>query len=533
MASWLRDRRLRTKILLPVAVAVIGTGVVSWSGIVAARAASDDANAIYERAALPLGDLAKVRDGEGDARVGLRDYVLGAPGSTPAELRKEFTDADRAVDTALDAYVSDHGGVLDASLTDLLRRVRAGVAAWRDVRDSQVLPAADRRDSAAVTTLLAGPLAAADDAFAGPLDQLFTLDQQAAAAQARTAKSRASSHEKVMLLVTAVAAVLAVLVALAVTRMITGPVRRVRRVLQGFADGDLTGTADVEDRDEIGEMAAALTAAGVALRETVATMDRTAAALGAVSEQLTTGNGRISAQVGESAAQSNVVAAVADSVSDNTRALATAARQMQVAIGEIAGSAGRAATVGGDAVVAVEGATVTLTALRESSSGIGDVLKVISAIAGQTNLLALNATIEAARAGEAGKGFAVVAHEVKELAQQTAAATEDIGNRVAAIQSSSSQVGTTVEQVRRIIEIINEFQATIAAAVEEQTAATGEMQRNVDETAASTAEIAVNVTAIAAAAKASESTVAAGNVSVATLAALSGELRQTVQRFRY
>src|SRR5689334_17235360 len=92
MARWVRDRRLRTKILLPVAVAIVGTGVVSWSGIAAAQAASDDANAIYQRAALPLGDLAEVRDGEGDARVDLRDYVLGAPGSTPAAVRAEIAE---------------------------------------------------------------------------------------------------------------------------------------------------------------------------------------------------------------------------------------------------------------------------------------------------------------------------------------------------------------------------------------------------------------------------------------------------------
>jgi methyl-accepting chemotaxis protein len=533
MARWLRDRRLRTKILLPVAVAIVGTGVVSWSGIAAARAASDDANAIYQHAALPLGDLAEVRDGEGDARVYLRDYVLGAPGSTPAALRAEIVEVDRIIDTALDDYVSHHGGGLDASRSELMGRVKAGLATWRDVRDSQILPAADRQDTAVVAAALAGPLAAADDAFAEPLDELFTAEQQAAAAQARAAKDGARSHKLVMLIVTAFAAVLAVLIALVVSRMVTGPVGRVRRVLQGFAEGDLTGSADVEDRDEIGEMAAALAAAGAALRDTVATMDRTAGALGEASDQLTAGNDRIGSQVGESAAQSSVVATVAESVSDNTQALAAAARQMQSAIGEIAGSAGRAAAVGGEAVVAVEGATSTLAALGESSTGIGDVLKVISAIAGQTNLLALNATIEAARAGDAGKGFAVVAHEVKELAQQTAAATEDIGKRVAAIQASSAQAGTTVEQVRQIIETINEFQATISAAVEEQTATTSEMQRNVDETALSTAEIAVNVTAIADAAKASKATVDSSHSSVAALAGLSADLRRTVQRFRY
>ncbi|MFB9446823.1 methyl-accepting chemotaxis protein [Dactylosporangium vinaceum] len=533
MAKWLRDRRLRTKILLPVLVAVIGTGAVSWTGIAAARSASDRANDIYQRVALPLGDLAQVRDGEGDVRVYLLQYTLGAPGTTPAALRALIGTVDDVIDTGLAGYLAHHGGTLDAGRADLVRQVKAGLATWRSVRDQQVVPAADRHDPAAVDAALSGPLQAADDAFAEPLDQLFTTEMQAAAAAAKAARDSAREHEIAIVAMTAGAAVLAVLIALAVTRLVTRPVRRVRQVLQGFAEGDLTGDADVADRDEIGEMAAALTAAGASLRETVSIMDRTAVALGTASDQLTGGNALVSAQVGESAAQSSVVATVADSVSGNTQALAAAARQMQAAINEIAGSAGRAATVGSEAVTAVAGATRTITALGESSTGIGDVLKVISAIAGQTNLLALNATIEAARAGDAGKGFAVVAHEVKELAQQTAAATEDIGRRVAAIQASSAQAGTTVEQVRQIIETINEFQATIAAAVEEQTATTAEMQRNVDDTAASTAEIAVNVTAIADAARASKATVDASHTSVADLAGLSADLRRTVQRFRY
>ncbi|MFI5908456.1 methyl-accepting chemotaxis protein [Dactylosporangium sp. NPDC051541] len=529
----MRDRRLRTKILLPVFVAVIGTGVVSWTGIAAARNASDRANEIYQRVALPLGDLAEVRDGEGDVRVYLLEYTLGAPGTTPAALRKEIADVDDVIDSGLAAYLTHHGGSLDAGRARLVEQVQAGLATWRSVRDEQVIPAADRQDPAAVAAALTGPLQAADDAFAEPLDRLFDTEQQAAAAEAKAAADSARRHELAMLALTAGVAVLAVLIALAVTRMVTGPVRRVRHVLQGFADGDLTGDAGVHDRDEIGEMAAALSAAGASLRDTVSIMDRTAVALGTASDQLTGGNARVSAQVGESAAQSSVVAAVAESVSGNTQALAAAARQMQAAINEIAGSAGRAATVGGEAVNAVADATETIVALGASSTEIGDVLKVISAIAAQTNLLALNATIEAARAGDAGKGFAVVAHEVKELAQQTAAATEDIGRRVAAIQASSAQAGTTVEQVRQIIETINEFQATIAAAVEEQTATTAEMQRNVDDTAASTAEIAVNVNTIAAAAKAGKETVDASHGSVADLAGLSADLRRTVQRFRY
>ena len=206
---------------------------------------------------------------------------------------------------------------------------------------------------------------------------------------------------------------------------------------------------------------------------------------------------------------------------------------MQAAIGAIAVSAERATQIASEAMATVRTATTTIDDLVQSSSGIGDVLQVITAIASQTNLLALNATIEAARAGEAGKGFAVVAHEVKELAQQTATATGDISSRITAIQTSSDRASSTVSDVAQIIERINEFQATIAAAVEQQTATTAEMQRTVHEAAASSTEIAANVAAIATAAQTSKTTIDASHGTVENLTTLSTELRQLVRQFRY
>jgi methyl-accepting chemotaxis protein len=165
---------------------------------------------------------------------------------------------------------------------------------------------------------------------------------------------------------------------------------------------------------------------------------------------------------------------------------------MGVSIREIAGNAASASEVAADAVTMVTTTTTTATVakLGDSSTEIGKVVKVITMIAGQTNLLALNATIEAARAGESGKGFAVVANEVKELAQETAKATEDIGRRVQAIQGDSRAAVTAIEEISHIIAQINEAQVAIASAVEEQTATTNEMARNVTEAASSAENIA-------------------------------------------
>jgi len=169
--------------------------------------------------------------------------------------------------------------------------------------------------------------------------------------------------------------------------------------------------------------------------------------------------------------------------------------------------------------------------LGTSSQEIGDVVKAITSIAEQTNLLALNATIEAARAGEAGKGFAVVASEVKDLAQETARATEDIARRVEAIQADTAGAVSAISEISEIIASINDYQLTIASAVEEQTATTNEMSRSVAEAATGTGEIATNITGVAEAASKSTETVTQMGGVVHELSCLAEDLRVRVAQF--
>jgi methyl-accepting chemotaxis protein len=164
--------------------------------------------------------------------------------------------------------------------------------------------------------------------------------------------------------------------------------------------------------------------------------------------------------------------------------------------------------------------------LDSSSTEIGNVLKLITSIAEQTNMLALNATIEAARAGEAGKGFAVVANEVKDLAQETAKATEDIAGRVGAIQTDARAAAGSIGQISR-------YQTTIAAAVEEQTATTGEISRNVSRAASGTDEIASTISGVADASRATSGGMGEARVATAELATMAGRLQGLVERFRY
>jgi methyl-accepting chemotaxis protein len=218
-------------------------------------------------------------------------------------------------------------------------------------------------------------------------------------------------------------------------------------------------------------------------------------------------------------------------VSANVQTVASGAEQMDASIREIAHNANEAAKVAAAAMAAAEATNDTVSKLGVSSQQIGDVVQTITTIAAQTNLLALNATIEAARAGEAGKGFAVVAGEVKELAQETSRATEDIADRVETIQTDTAGAVEAIAQIRDIIAAINDFQLTIASAVEQQTATTNEMSRNVASAASGTGEITSNIGEVAQTAATASGTLGRTEATIGELARLSADLRGQVAAF--
>ncbi len=224
------------------------------------------------------------------------------------------------------------------------------------------------------------------------------------------------------------------IVALTIARMITRSLDSVRTSLEAMAQGDLTVPTVVDSHDEVGAMAAASEQARQSMQDIISEVANTSTAVAAASEELSAVAAQVTNSSRNASDQLNVVSGSADDVSRNVQTVAAGTEEMTASIREIAQSANNAAGVASSAVQVADRTNVTVAKLGESSIEIGNVVKTITSIAEQTNLLALNATIEAARAGEAGKGFAVVANEVKELAQETSKATEDIGHRVEAIQ---------------------------------------------------------------------------------------------------
>ncbi|MBK7972622.1 MAG: PAS domain S-box protein [Deltaproteobacteria bacterium] len=303
-------------------------------------------------------------------------------------------------------------------------------------------------------------------------------------------------------------------------------------VVTAAAGGDLTRDVSVRGGDAVGQMGEGLAHFLGELRQSIGAIRQVAVAVGTSAGDLTMSAQSISANSEETSSQANVVAAAAEQVSHNVQTVATAAEEMSASIKEIAKNAAEAARVATSAVKVASDTNRTVSKLGDSSAEIGKVIKVITSIAQQTNLLALNATIEAARAGEAGKGFAVVANEVKELAKETAKATEDIGQKIEAIQTDTHAAVDAIGQISAIINQINDIQTAIASAVEEQTATTNEIGRNVGEAAQGSTEIAGNITGVAKAAQSTADGAATSLTSARELARMAEEMKSSLSRFR-
>ncbi|RFU19181.1 methyl-accepting chemotaxis protein [Geodermatophilus marinus] len=361
-------------------------------------------------------------------------------------------------------------------------------------------------------------------------DLIASVDARVATTRAEMVDAERTTRRVTLGVAVAVLALGAGLAAVVASGILRG-VREVRSGLERVAACDLTVRLPVRGRDETGQMAAALNAAAGTMATTIAGIMASADAVAASSEELSASSAQISASAEETSAQSGVVASAAEEVSRNVQTVAAGAEQMGASIREISRNATDAAQVAAQAVTEAGATTATITRLGDSSREIGDVVKVITSIAEQTNLLALNATIEAARAGEAGKGFAVVANEVKELAQETAKATEDIARRVQAIQGDTAGAVSAIERISTVIGQINDYQLTIASAVEEQTATTTEMSRSVGEAAAGSGQIADTITGVSTAAGATTQALAQTRTAVDELSRMAADLRTGVARF--
>ena len=447
------------------------------------------------------------------------------------------TDAEGHAAAARTA--KEQAGVLRASLSGLRDLASTGRLSGLDQAITQgedFLSRSNRMMDLSITNPAAASAEvprydAAFNTFTTTLDTVndqITADSNDAlnAARSSAAKTRATL---IILSVLAIAGV--AIAARFVVDGIVSPLEQAVAGLRRLADADLTGHVEVRGTDEVGALATSFNAAVDDMSGLVRSLRASATTLAASSEELSATSTQMGASAEETAVQANAVSAAAEQVSANVNTVAASTEEMSASIREIAGNATEAAGVARQAVGTARSATDTVAKLGASSAEIGQVIKVITEIAEQTNLLALNATIEAARAGEAGKGFAVVANEVKELAKATASATEDIGQRIVAIQGDARAASVAIEEISDVIAKISDVQNTIASSLEEQTATTNEITRHVTEAATGANEIAASITGVAQAAHDTSAGAASTQVSARDLAALAEELNRSVMRF--
>jgi methyl-accepting chemotaxis protein len=527
--GWFADRRVRTKVLTAMAVIMIAGITLNMLTLRRMNEISSDINRLRDTNLAAQKALTKAGDGLSES-LWWTTALFGADEARRTEIKGLIDAADANVAEALSSYRAAAKDTAGAGAMDQFDKGWGTYTAVRDFFNFRTpLPAALGQPS----------MERASQLFATAYKDMRTSLQRAQQAQdddaaAKISEARGDYLEAraVTLIIGAITLPAAIGLALWIALLITRPLRAVADVLRAAADKDLSRAVPVSSRDEVGAMAQAVNRANEAIQRMMRAVAEGLGTLSTESDHLTDVGHRLGTTASETSAQAETVTNAAAEVSRNVQTVAAGSEQMGSSIREIAQNANDAAKVASQAVGVAQTTNETVTKLGESSTEIGNVVRVITSIAEQTNLLALNATIEAARAGDAGKGFAVVAGEVKDLAQETAKATEDISRRVEAIQADTASAVAAIGEISEIIARINDYQVTIASAVEEQTATTAEVNRSVSDAANGTSQIAGGIGEVATAAQSTTAILAESDAAVRELSDLARQLQAVVSGFR-
>lgn len=399
-------------------------------------------------------------------------------------------------------------------------------------RINAIAEAADHKFDKMNTLLLKEGTTHQVNTFAA-IDKMVSAVEKTATATVEEAASMAQRGRLITIVCLVIGVCLAVFSGVLLTRLITKPLFKGVDLAKAMADGDLTKTMDVNQKDEIGILAKSLNEMAGNLRRMfgdinggVVRVDESSTQLAAIANQMNAGaestasrSSQVAAAAEEMSANQNSIAAAMEQASVNVNMVASAAEEMSATINEIASNSSKAKDITTVAVRQSQQASERVHQLGKAADEINKVTEAITEISEQTNLLALNATIEAARAGEAGKGFAVVANEIKDLARQTAAATLDIKNKIQGVQEATGVTVKEINEIGQVIADVDKIVATIAAAVEEQTATTKEIAQNVHQASQGITEVNENV--------AQSTTVSAEIASdIATVNSSANEMRQ-------
>ncbi len=554
--TFLDNMKTKPKLIASFVILAVIAGIVGGVGIYGMSVINNADTTLFEHVASPTGLLVDLTNTYGKIRRGIRDIILVPNANQRADARagvdKDWTTfqglADKFQKDLLTQEGKDHWAKV---MSDLPKYI-----AYAD--QIAALANAGKKDEAyAVLTGPSGPLAAGIESnMQWVTNQKITLGK----AMNDSNNKIGSDLTKIMFVIIFIAMLLSVLLGIFIANTIAKPLGKGVDFAKAMAEGDLTMQIDIKRKDELGVLTDSLNLASSKLRsmfgkvrDGIQTLSSAATELSSISRQMTTGaestssraNG-VAAAAEQTSANMGGVSAAMEQTTMNLSTVATASEEMTATIGEIASNAERARKVTAEAVDSATRVSGTMDTLGTAAREIGKVTETISAISSQTNLLALNATIEAARAGAAGKGFAVVANEIKELARQTAAATEDIKARIEGIQNSSGAAVGDIASVANVIREVNEIVSGIAAAIEEQSAVTRDIasnvaqaskgvedaNRNVAEASQAVSSMAQDVSEVNQSAGEISSSSAQVLLSSEELSKLSEQLRSLVERFK-